>query len=332
MSRRYAIGAVRNIRTVKAIEESQRWEDVPETRHEPLVDWQEAWAETTINVVERVWSTTGARMYFAQRDKLLREDLRDWLVVQAQLVANAYTPNWDAQDPMRYWAAHLRKTLLGQARWHFEEVLGGADSVAGKAAREAHARGVVSTDYLDEQEKETGSRVKRHVLHSDDFLAKDPAVVVLWFDSLPAMLREIDALRASRPGGYQTTSEGCIEAGCNAPAMSTGRCTKHEREYRRAWGREDGRPACAIPGCELVAERRSLCVTHAAHLQKGTLPVEFIQYVTPGRIKNTECTVCGAPVYDRGKCRAHLFPPCSVEGCSEEGSFAGGLCQTRIRE
>src|SRR5690606_23619459 len=107
-------------------------------------------------------------------DTLLRDDLHDWLLVQAQEMATLFTPDaWHA-DPPRQWLAYLYSARTTIARWHF-----GRTVARREADVEAHRRGIASTDHLDEMEAETGYSVDRHPLHGFDIAHGNPETIVI---------------------------------------------------------------------------------------------------------------------------------------------------------
>src|SRR5690625_4185371 len=52
------------------------WDEIPGYEPYTWSEWQDAWAEVTLSVIWSVWRRTGSRMYYVQRDKLLRDDLQ----------------------------------------------------------------------------------------------------------------------------------------------------------------------------------------------------------------------------------------------------------------
>lgn len=330
------------------------WEDLPQAQWEQVAwwwdeipghpgytwhDWQDAWADLTLSVVWNVWRKQGSRIYAVHRDQPLREDLQDWLLVQAQEAAGRFIPAPSHPAPSRQWMAYLYNTLTPKARYHFDKAVGRYDG-----AREAWNAGIASVDHLNDMEAETGYVVNRHALHGQAFGTEDPAAVVIRLEDLS---RQIDNLEREqlRSGTYTTASSStgtCIVNLCTRPVRSRGLCEAHYLADRRLQGNLD-RP-CNVPDCTGTHKGRGLCDRHLQRWRAGTLPAELEQYVeAQGRKPGVKPDLigcredgCGQPIKARGKCIKHYTrwirqnrppeeTPCSEPDC-DKPRYVRGLC------
>ena len=239
-------------------------------------DWQEEWAETTMDVVRRVWRKQGSRLYFGPRYAALREDLQDWLMVTAQEIANGFDPTSHfAHDPEQMWGGYLWKALDARAHWHFQT------QVANKEAAEALLKST-SLDVLNEYEAEHGTRTQRHALHGEDLFSRDPAVVYAHIEHLKEEIERADAylLAQASQEGYTTATQTCEE--CSRPAHTRGLCQAHYKLWRDRWGASEGL-ACNVPDCPNGREGRGLCAKHLRRFQRGKNIEDLLPYVEEPR-------------------------------------------------
>lgn len=325
MSRRRASRAIEE---AQAIEESlpPGWDSIDVVP----ASWRDEWAETTARVIRIVWSKQGSRLYATHRDALLREDLQSWLATKAVEISLRYFPD-PVPDAESRWAGYLHQALTGEAIHHFGDVVGRSERSKGRAAIEAHQRGIGSLEKLAEMEAESGYVAARHPLAAEDLLTRNPEVVHIALDDLEA--RTINVSKVLMSETHRARGTWCIEAGCPRLAEIQGRCKAHYQRDRELWAEEDGRPACAIPDCDRPAVARGLCHTHHRHLLRGVLPEELHQHVQPLRseVNAHGCTHegCEKPAKNRGLCATHwraTRPPCSVPDCGKP-TEARGLCQ-----
>ncbi|WP_413450218.1 hypothetical protein AA0Y32_06065 [Georgenia phoenicis] len=282
------------------------WDDpIPGYEQWTWAQWQDAWADLTLSVVQNIWHKHGARLYATHRDTLLREDLYDWLIVEAQTLANQFTPYRDDHAPERRWMAYLYAALTPATRWHFEKAVG--QSVH---AQNAWRKGIASTDMLTAAVGD-GWLTERMALHGRPFGTEDPAAVVIRLEELS---HQVDDLNDKQPttGTYTTSSGGpCIINLCTRPAKVRGLCDVHWRQERNLTGNLD-RP-CNVPGCGRTHKGRGLCGAHHQALTTGRLPAELHQYVEaagrkPGpKPSNQPCSEddCTAKAKSRGLCPLH---------------------------
>lgn len=314
MSRRHSRSTLETLQDLDAqVHEEQWWEDIPEPRTVPD-DWQQAWAATTLNVCDRVWSKQGAKLYFGPKNTWLRDDLHSWLFVKAQELANNFTPDAHHPTPERQWGAYLWTALNEVARWHFQQTMGGGQGPSTRAAVEAHNRGGVrSLDHLEEMHHETGYVVPMYALHSDDTSTLDPALIVIHAEDLAHDIARAEAhLRTQEQSGvYTTRTEICLITGCDKVTKGrTGLCQKHYDHERNLWA-TPGTDPCPIPGCDRPVKRVGICDPHATKYYDNRLPEEYLQYVKRPGPK--------APP-----------PPCSEPGC-EKQVHSRGLCSTHYQ-
>lgn len=307
MSRRRQSRALEN---TQAVEESEQWAEVATSR--VPADWRTEWAPITLDVVHRVWSKQGAKIYFQPRDRWLRDDLRGWLTIEAARIATTFQPSETHEAPERQWGAYLWKTLNGRAIYHFGNVVGARGTPTGQAARDAHIRGIDSTDRLDAWEAETGFHTERYALHSQDLFTRDPEIVYIAMENLEAHIREVENWKAvtdSNGGAYRVRSTECEMTGChNVPVNNVQRlCQRHYYQERTLW-KVPSEVACNIPDCDRPRTAVGLCNTHQASFYKGRLAPDLLQYVVKPQPKEPQV--------------------CSVEGCHKVlGSHdAWGMC------
>ncbi|WP_448072339.1 hypothetical protein [Georgenia yuyongxinii] len=229
----------------------------------PTLDgWDPAYQHATIDVVDAVWRKQGAKYYAAHKYRWLRDDLVDWLLVQAMELA----PKWechDDADPVKHWRAYLYSTLTKTASWHFNQMVRRTEE-----ARAAVNAGVDSTDRIADAEAETGGHINRRALHGNDPMAADPQRVYVLMEDIARHAEEAE--RAAREHGiYTTTSDGtCTEPGCTRPVRTALRCSTHAQQHRRLWGNGN---TCAIPDCTQGEYSRGVCRTHYDQHRRGKL-------------------------------------------------------------
>lgn len=315
--------------------------------------WPSAWADVTLTVCDVAWRRYGARYYAAQKDTELRDDLRSWLVVEAITTAADFVPNPWYANPEGQWAAFLHGSFRRKARWHFASVMGDAGTDRGNTNREVLARGIVSTDYLDEMEgAEHGFRVNRHPLVGEDLLlGNDPANVLIRLEDLARQVEDIER-EDRRAGNYRTSGapETCLINLCTRPPRGRGLCAAHyEQERDRAIGRGDWSPArantqCEVEGCEREPKGR-MCPMHDQRLRRTG--------ITDAPVFGGTCKAddCERPIKAQGLCTMHhsrllrtgtleltnqrQIGPCDAEDC-DQPKHSRGLCnyhynKTKVR-
>lgn len=282
------------------------WYNEPIPTHPEYLwrDWQEAFADTTLSVCETTWRKQGARMYSVHRDPLLREDLQDWLWVEAQNLANDYTPHPDSEHPERYWAAYLTRGLRARARWHFGQVIGDkSNGPAGAAAAAAYST-TQSVEHLQQREAEEGIRVRSRPLHGHDIFATNPEDILIHIETFIGDLRDAHTRRRLNGTYTSTTSDTCIINLCTKPAKHRGMCKTHYERERKLTGK-----TCTIPSCARPYAGRGLCNTHLRDHNKGKLDPALHQYVQAKKTTPTTCTIpgCGNPHLSKGMCSSHYM-------------------------
>lgn len=294
--------------------------------------WLSAWADLTLDVCNRAWRRHGARYYAAHRDRELRDDLYDWLIVKAMEIAANYTPNPSYREPDQAWAAYLWSNLATVAPHHFSEAIGRANTSTGLAARAAHSEGIASTDHLNEMEAEGIRVVGRHALHGEPFENSDPPHVLMRLEELQAHVEHIER-EDLRAGTYSTSStsvgQTCLTALCDRPSIARGLCRSHYQAERNK-----AMPNCNQNGCATRAVARGLCSTHYEEAKtKGVKEGTWKPYDTPDKCAAKDCET--TKIEARGMCRQHYEvwrqtnlkrSPCSVDGCTTIARTAG-LCR-----
>lgn len=283
----------------------QYWDTIPEP--EVIPDWQEVWAPTLLDVVERVWRRQSSRMYYLHRDALLKDDLHSWLVTHAWEVTRAYTPNWYAQDPEQYFGAWLWKTLNEQAKWHFQKAVGQAEEAVA-----AHQRGIGSIEGLIETHG-GDFFAPRHALHARPLEYRDPATVVTAIEDIERRVAEVEHLGplTPRPEGRTTETPVCEVMGCHSPTHGGTRlCRKHYDADRWLWNQP--KEECGIPDCHDPLAAIGLCNKHKTAWYDNRLREEYHQYVIRKEDRPPK-------------------PPCLVPDC-EVISMARGLCSRHYKQ
>jgi hypothetical protein len=259
------------------------WEDtvVEEPEVEPrkpfVDDWQATWAATTWSVVEVVHGDAGWRMY--RNDPVRRDDLFDWLLVQAQEIAAKYVPRWKADDPERVWAGTLYAQLQKQSRWHFASTIGARNEDNVRVARE-----MTSIDAL--LDRANDHTVASRVHHYDP--------VATWRSIGPeswVQIEEAAEKRLHEPTPVEVTSS-CAE--CDRPVFSRRLCRYHYDRQRELWG--TGK-TCQVEGCPNPSRARGRCSKHYQAAQKAG------EFETRTPQNGGQCTECAAPAVVKGMCR-----------------------------
>lgn len=302
--------------------------------------WQAAWADVTLGVANNVWRKEGAKLYATHRDPFLREDLQDWLLVEAVQAGADFKPDaWHPQPHLQY-AAFLYGCLRKKARWHFAEVIGPNHTPRGREARDAYGRGVDSTERLDDMESETGGAVQRYAIYGNPFEAADPVQVLIQMEDLAQQIEDLE--RDDPPGGYVSRSDVCLMNLCTSPAAGRGLCHTHYNQERRHsldrgdWEPQAPRAGCEVEDCEAEHYSRGRCRPHYRELRAAEAP---------------ECTVedCDSPQATKGLCTSHYAiqrrrgpdaplgrvnhsrtGPCKIPDC-DAPITAKGLCGPHYR-
>lgn len=296
--------------------------------------WLHAFAEETLDVCNRAWRRWGAKYYAVQRDKELRDDLHDWLIVKAMEIAADYQPHPDARDPQSMWCAYLWHNLRQSAPWHFKDVVGRVQTPSGSAAAAAWNRGIASNEHLDELQAETGYAVGRHALHGTPFESADPEAVLIRLEELAAQVEQLER-DDRREGIYSTSStevgQECLTVGCARPSVARGLCKSHYQKERRRTA-----TTCSTDGCTNPVDARGLCGTHYGQYREQAIAEgDWVRYER----RSDECSKddCTKPVEAKGLCRYHYdvqreatAAPCAVEGCARRGTKKG-MCSTHWR-
>ncbi len=327
--------------------------------------WPSAWAEHTLAVAETVWRNVGARLYAAHRDKELRDDLRDWLLVTAVESAAAYTPDPWHPAPERKYGAWLYKRLKEHARYHFAAVVG-HDSNGPKsgASAEGYRRTGPSIEAQAEHVAAGGAAFTHHALWTRPIEQGDPASVIIRLEELNE--HADDAERHGTGVRFFSTapaSTTCLMNLCDRPVMGRGLCQKHYAfERNRAVERGDWQPyqapeGCEVDGCDEPHSARGRCARHYRDA-RPTCPVEGCQKKQERmglcahhyeQQHAPRCTVEGCQTIARveGMCHRHhadpsLPPratprggvpapiPCEIPGC-DTPHYAKGLCNKHYK-
>lgn len=298
-------------------------------------EWQHAWAEYTLHVAEQVARNVGGRLYVWHRDALLREDLRSWLTLQAVEAGARFLPDPWHPAPVKNYAAWLHGHLKIRATQHFANVVGRSNTPSGRAAQDAHNSGIRSNDALDELESETGYTFTRNPLHGHDWLAGDPARIVVHMEDLAETVTEVER-EDRRSGVYSTSSisvgSPCLTIGCDQPSISRGLCRNHYNQQNRRTAAN-----CSQDGCLRSVQARGLCSRHYTEARdQAVAEGTWTAYDTPDACSVDGCAASmkrGA----QGMCRRHYeahrranAPTCTAEGCDLR-SNTRGLCSTHYR-
>lgn len=266
--------------------------------------WPSAWARLTLDVCDHIWSTEGKKLYGVHRDPILRDDLKDWLIVKAIEAAANFVPRPDYDHPDRGWAAYLHGHLKALARQHFGQAVGRSHTSTGQAAAAAYNRGIVSTEYLDEWGDKTGHAIGRHALHGTPIESGDPAGIIIRIENLTKQVRDIE--REDRRAGKfnaSTTAVGdpCLTIGCDRPSIARGLCSPHYKADRRRTAKP-----CSVDGCTIGAQGRGLCRRHYAEHREAAVDAGTWNPPTPTSAY-PHCTTpgCTTPVKAKGLCERH---------------------------
>lgn len=296
--------------------------DVPLREFIPGDEWQERWAPTTLDVVQTVWRTAGAKYYY--NDPIRRDDLHDWLLVEAQKVAVKYRPQWHVRDPERYWGAYLYSTLLYSSKYHFASTNGTNNSANRDVGKQMNSFETWLARFGEKGEQVLHA-IARPVL---TYQPVDPLAYVLLMETVA----EADGTAPAQKGRRYCIEEGCWEDRVARREL----CPTHINERLKLWGTSatlvaPSRPrqVCVEPECTEFALARKLCNKHYLRAkQAGTLD----QY---GRVnKGGTCMEegCGESSPAGGRCKPHRMrhysaskPTCRVDGCTNK-SKARGLC------
>lgn len=265
--------------------------------------WPHAWGEYTIQTASTVWRNVGAKIYAAQRDHDLRDDLQDWLIVTAVESGANFIPDPRHPRPELNYSAWLYRILAYRARHHFGTTVSAASSpLKLEATNKARRRFAPSIEAQAEAQVATGVTHNLQPIWTQPFGMDDPVATLIRLEDLNERVTEIE--REDRRSGLfstsTTASQTCLVNLCSRPVHARGFCNSHYRtERKHAKERGDWQPytppeECSEEGCPSPPKYGGRCYRHyRAH-----------------RLANT--------------------PPCEVEGC-ESGSTARGLCGTHYQ-
>lgn len=276
---------------------------------------QNLWAETTLNVVNRVAWKQGERMY--RNDWELRDDLHSWLLVKAQEAATRYEPDFKHPNPERSWGAYLWNALIPISRWHWGEYHG-----SNEANKEAARRTVHMSTLIEDRDGQTMALPAMSKVTGTPELSPEA-----FYEKLEHLEETLQHLQG---GPLPPKPQTCIEWGCDAPALKSKPRCPHHNNLERSWHKE-GQP-CGVKDCTNSATNfRGLCHIHYQKLvNQGPLEPVFPTCTFEG---------CAEPLKrsTTGLCKKHYrqqvaasAPQCSIQGCSDLAK-AKGLCQQHYR-
>lgn len=351
----------RSGRGVDLVEEADRtWADdlppVGEVDHSSW--WEEEWAEETLAVTMRVYRKHAFRLYFGPSHAWLREDLEDWLILQAMELRARWRPPLNPYpDLERTWYASLYVYLSKAAAGHFPAVA--RYGVPGNDAWIIATRSD-SIERISEQQSETGHLPGMRAVHGHLEMMDPPRFLSL-IETLheredpdpspgkPANLcTELGCRNVLTAGGHLCSrhksrrralqrDDRCTAPGCERYAASLGLCHGHYMKDRLA---DPDRPRCLAEDCSNPQQSRGLCGTHfVAFTRTGKeMPLAPVLESMAGVV--CEADGCDLPAMTRRRCNAHYkhlllqeADPCTVPDC-DKPQFVKGLCSahyTRLK-
>lgn len=260
-------------------------------------DWQTAWAETTLSVINNVWHDAGARMY--RSEGLLYDDLGSWLPLQAQLIANKYQPRWNHPDPERRWGSYLWKTLRAQARWHFGSYVNG---------RRGSAQFDEQSD-MDNRDSRIEAMIARATPAAAQRFEASISPIAAWRPLDPeryVLLTEAITERIDEGARYDAGDTTlCSWDECTKLASRTtpgGYCEYHRRKTKELWDEGD---RCSTPDCPDRASRRGLCSKHYTR-ESARLARAGLRWDGTRRPPCSE-PGCDGTAFTRGLCNKHYL-------------------------
>ena len=311
-------------------------------------NWRELLDDEEVRNIVRIVAKTALKT----RDPYLDDDIESYLWDKAVDIAMAYSPDIQADDPVRYWRGYLYQALRSQARY---QVLNTYAPGYGDRREQANAKialhtGRYSADALHEEHGD--APFTRRLPDDLDVLAvgdrghdspgyhrisrSDPLFTVLLTERLEAALRHARAIQAVGPTTWRSEAAGlCSDVTCFQKATKRGLCDKHYQRVRSKWGTGVGAEnACANDGCERPVSARGYCGIHYKAFMRSRPEAPLC--ATEG---------CDKPVSGRGLCQYHArrahqtgkaLPPsrserpkptCATEGCDQPAGSGTGLCR-----
>lgn len=232
-------------------------------------DWQNLWANTTLDVCEMVWHEKAMRLY--PRSPVLRDDLRDWLIVKAQEIATRYVPPVsNPADPERLWGSCLAASLRNASRWHWATTVGADNEDNRAAARQQNSLDAL-LDKMHEPELHGVA-----VTATYGWKPMNPEQAVIFLEDAH---RYVSWANRHQHHVTETATSTCGHYGCDKPIRADNLCQGHYVRRAKLWGRT-GKP-CEIPGCVLPAYIRGFCDKHHNARTTGKLDPVLEKYLLP---------------------------------------------------
>ena len=293
-------------------------------------DWQEAWARTTDDVCRTVHQRWSWRLY--PLDSQARDDLQDWLWVEACQFATIYQPKREP-NAEEHWGSALASLLLARIRWHWAAYHGKKAIYIDEVGRK-RARAVDSIDAMLERAERnqtmhaTSARIANGALWASQPMGPERYVLFLELAEGPDDLSQADV-----------TAGLCGEPACARPARTRGLCAMHYLRSLQQWGAgsdelpptmSSQRPTtCTAEGCDEPVKMSGLCARHwlesrplcsvegcETHLDEkasgGMCPKHYKRLRATGTTDGPTpptlaCTVegCDRPHLAKGMCRLH---------------------------
>lgn len=312
----------------QAVEHHEPLPGEPKGTHQRpwIKDWQTAWAQSTLNVIDMVWRAAGERIYRSRGE--LYDDLRGWLVVQAQVLANRYQPRWHTNDPEDAWRGYLWRSLNEASRWHFASTIGPKN----EANHQAHSDMANRDARIEAMIHRAGPAQEMRVVGSFrpafSWTPLSPEAHVLLMESI------LERMYGPAPEPEAPTHT-CVEDGCAKQADAPrGYCQAHYTQHLTMWSTN---PRCKTPSCPDAGIQRGYCPKHYKaeyrRRQQAGSPWEPVTHpdtcTTPG---------CTEPFYSNDMCKSHAAkahretkPPCTADGCTTRQN-SRGLCSTHYKQ
>lgn len=297
-------------------------------------NWQRDWAHITLDVILKVSSKQGLRLYGS--DTAPREDLQSYLTLEAQKIANRYQPNWEVPTPCGYWAAYLHKALTDTARYHWDVWIGvsSTNPAQYEAAKQAN-QGWARIEHILNKDDQV-IQVEQRMTPVGGTRILSPEDHYIRIETLRERINDVD---------HETIPNIllCIENNCTRTRSGLKpRCSYHHKIYRSLW--EEGE-RCKQPHCPDRAVGRGYCITHYGSFVSREKRAGTWEPTSPVQMS---CTIdgCTNAHKGRGYCQKHLAQqraqgavelppranePCAIKDC-DATPVAKGFCQRHYQQ